>query len=55
MKKYIAIFEVPDNYEPKRFKATNNVDGWFTNSEGFLTSVPSSLKEIREGDKYEGS
>lgn len=51
MKKFIAVFEVPDDYKPKRFKASDNVDGWFYNSLGHLISVPSSLKEIKKGEE----
>lgn len=53
MKKFIAVFEVPDDYKPKRFKTSDNVDGWFYNELGHLISVPASLKELKGEDADE--
>lgn len=51
MKKYIAIFEVPDGYNP-RFDNCRSADGWFENDKGETMLVSVSLKEVEsEGER----
>lgn len=48
MKKYIAIFEVPDDYNPADFIDT--ADGWFTDENGETQNVGTKLEEAKQGD-----
>ena len=50
MKKYIAVFEVPDNYEPadqytSRFYATGNCLGYFC-GDAELHEIKAALVEV---------
>ena len=50
MKTYIAIFEVPDDYEPadeytSAFSSTANCDGWFVSIAG-THKVKTKLTEV---------
>lgn len=46
MKKYIAVFEVPDGYTPTDY--LENADGWFTDEEGNRCTVGTKLEEVKE-------
>ena len=48
MKKYIAVFEVPDGYKPTDY--LENADGWFTDEEGNRCTVGTKLEEAKEGE-----
>lgn len=48
MKKYIAVFEVPDGYKPTDF--LSNADGWFTDEEGNRCTIGTKLEEAKEGE-----
>lgn len=48
MKKYIAVFEVPDGYKPTDF--LENADGWFTDEEGNRCTVGTKLEEAKQGE-----
>jgi len=51
MKKYIAVFEVPDGFYP-RFNNCGNADGWFKNDEGETMQASVDLKEVEsEGER----
>lgn len=47
MKKYMAVFEVPDEYTP-RFLRASNADGWFKNEQGETIQVSANLQEVTE-------
>ena len=51
MKYYIAKFAVPDDFKPKTFKNSKNVDGWFTNKKGLMVSIPASLQVDKTATK----
>jgi hypothetical protein len=48
MKKYIAVFEVPDGYKPTDY--LENADGWFTDEEGNRCTVGTKLEEAKQGE-----
>lgn len=48
MKKYIAVFEVPDGYKPTDY--LENADGWFTDEEGNRCTVGTKLEEVKQGE-----
>lgn len=48
MKKYIAVFEVPDGYKPTDY--LENADGWFTDEEGNRSTVGTKLGEAKQGE-----
>ena len=43
MKRYIAVFEVPDDYKPADFADT--ADGWFEDEKGNLIQIGVKLIE----------
>lgn len=51
MKKYIAVFEVPDGYKPTDY--LENADGWFTDEEGNRCTVGTKLEEAKQGEWIE--
>ena len=53
MKKYVAVFEVPDGFKP-RFNSGNNADGWFENEKGETIQVSVNPREVIEDGKSEG-